>query len=57
MTLRHWFFLVNTQHFCNVFAVQIEIGYHSQLIEALQGHYKYKANGSDLFHALNVSLV
>lgn len=36
----HWFLSIDTEYFCNVIAVQLKIGDHSQLVKALQGHQK-----------------
>ena len=47
-------FFIDTEYFCDVVAVQLKIGDYAKVVEALEGHQKDKADGSDLFHDSNI---
>lgn len=44
------FDFIDTKYLCDIVAVHIKIGYHSELIKALSGHQDYQTYRRDFVH-------
>ncbi len=50
ITGRNGLLFIDTKHFSNVFPVDLKIGYHAKLVEALKRHYHNQSEGYNFFH-------